>query len=82
MRGGWQSIPGLLLFGLVLATPVKAHDGYIAIYSSSGDRLLRRQMPDHCLRDGVMLCHRFHPLFQPSSMRYGLAPREQPASPD
>ncbi|MDJ0778357.1 MAG: hypothetical protein QNJ85_10870 [Gammaproteobacteria bacterium] len=77
MRGIRQWRPGLLLAGLILATPLGAHDGYIAVYSNSGDQLVRQQAPDHCLRDGVLVCHRFHPLFQPSSMRYALAPRRQ-----
>jgi len=34
-------------------------------------------LPRHCLANGVMRCHRYHPLFRSESMKNSLEPRDR-----
>ncbi|MDH3387294.1 MAG: hypothetical protein OEN02_05250 [Gammaproteobacteria bacterium] len=65
------------LLSLASGLQVDAHEGSIKLFTGQAGSFTASNLPRHCRPNGVMRCHRFHPLFSGGSMKTSLEPRDK-----
>lgn len=68
-------LPSIL--ALVSSFAAGAHEGEVKIYTGNNDRLAVERLPGHCLVDGLLVCHLYHPVLQDGVMKTGLERRDR-----
>jgi len=74
-----RSIILALLLTPAWSLDTAAHEGSIRVITGHDGAAVANNLPRHCLANGVMRCHRYHPLFRDGSMKNSLEPRDRSA---
>lgn len=78
MNGKHIIITSLLAFALAFSA--NAHQGSVTVYTNHGDSVGAGKLPSYCISNGIMVCHRYNPLFYNGAMKNGLEPRDKSGS--
>ena len=70
------------LLSLASYFPANAHQDSFTLFTGQNGALATSEVPRHCISNGVMVCHRYHPLFSGGSLKHSLEPRDKPKTVD